>query len=119
MTRAEAARLKRAYHRNVGWCRFWLGVSLAIATLTFTFAVDQVFAVPTEQEGAPNEAQNGAGDNDPEDAIGFSNMAALLTLTLIGISGLCIGLSGFFRVLYRRDDAALLASKQDDEEATP
>ena len=48
MPRAEDAGLVRACDRNVGWCRFWLGVSLAIATLTFTFAVDQVFDVPIE-----------------------------------------------------------------------
>lgn len=119
MTRAEAAGRKRAYDRNVGWCRFWLGVSLAIATLTFTFAVDQVFAVPMELLEAPDAEQKIAASDDPKEPVGFSDMAGLVTLTLIGISGLCIGLSAYFRVLYHRDDAALLSTAQHDQEATP
>ena len=119
MPRAEDAGLVRAYDRNVGWCRFWLGVSLAIATLTFTFAVDQVFDVPIEPLEVSDTEQKSASGNDSGDPIGFSDMAALLTLTLIGIAGLCIGLSAYFKVLYYRDDAALLSIERDGQEATP
>jgi hypothetical protein len=96
-----------------------LGIGLAIATLTFTFAVDQVFEIPTEPISASGERQNNAIGNASADTIGFSNITALFTLTLIGVTGLCTGLSAYFRVLYRRNDAALVSIERIHQEESP
>ena len=42
MEEGEISRLTRVYDRNLTWCRFWLGISLAVTTLTFTFGVDRL-----------------------------------------------------------------------------
>ena len=115
MTSAETSRAQRSYDRNLGWCRFWLGVSLAVATLTFTFAVDQVFGLPPEQVSAAVDKLNSAETNDPSDPIRFSRIAVMLTLGII--SGLCVGLSARFRILYQRDDRLLAVIDHLNQEA--
>ena len=117
MTSAEASRLKRSYERNLSWCRFWLGASLAVATLTFTFAVGQVFDPSSERVSTSTDLRNSSAKNDPSDLISFANVAVMLML--VGISGLCVALSALFGVLYRRDDALLAAVEHTPQEATP
>ena len=112
MTPAEVAQVERSYDRNLSWCRFWLGVSLAVATLTFTFAVNQVFDVPTERVGTPTD-----GSSDQSEPVSFSDIAIMLTL--VGIVGVCVGLSALFQVFYRRDDNTLIAMEHPNTEATP
>ena len=41
MTGYEYARRKRSYERNLGWCRIWLGIGIAIASLSFTFVFER------------------------------------------------------------------------------
>ena len=113
MTCAEAARLKRSYARNLGWCRFWLGISLAVATLTFTFAMDRVFdpLFDSSTEG-PAPAVNGpsnVGRADQANLVGLIGVAVISILVFMG--GICLFLSLYFRVLYRRDDRALAAMR--------
>ncbi len=117
MTSAEASRLTRSYERNLGWCRFRLGVGLAVATLTFTFAVDQVFDLSSERDSTSTDAQNSSAKNNPSDPISFANVAVMFML--LGISGLCVALSALFGALYRRDDALLAAFEHPFQEATP
>ncbi len=117
MTSAEASRLKRSYQRNLGWCRFWLGISLAVATLTFTFAVDQVFDLSSERVSTSTDVRNSTAKNNPSDPISFANVAVILML--VGISALCVALSALFRDLYRIDDATLANIELADQEATP
>ncbi len=117
MTSAETSRAQRSYDRNLGWCRFWLGVSLAVATITFTFAVDQVFDLSSERVNAAVGELNCAETNDPTDPIRFSKIAVMLTLGVI--SGLCVGLSARFRILYQRDDQLLAVIDHPNQEATP
>ena len=116
MTSAEASRLKRSYERNLNWCRFWLGVSLAVATLTFTFAVDKVFDLSSERVSTSTDVQNSSAKNNPSESISFANVAVMLML--VGISGLCVALSALFRVLFRIDDAMLAAFEHPLQEAT-
>ncbi len=134
MPGSEATRLQRSYERNLSWCRFWLGISLAVATLTFTFAMDQVFypwlepTAPAEQaldrqaDGkTPTMPQ--AGDVEPPDS--FSPIGALVSALLFCLSFSCAALSWWFRVLYHADDADLAQTAEDladtakEKEAAP
>ena len=113
MTCAEVSRLKRSYDRNLGWCRFWLGISLAVATLTFTFAMDRVFdpLFDSSTEG-PAPAVNGPSNTDHVDQanlVGLIGIAVICILVFVG--GIRLFLSIYFRVLYRRDDTALAAMR--------
>ena len=116
MTRAKVARLKRSYDRNVGWCRFWVGVSLAIATLTFTFAVERVFEPLFEPTTAICRSADTENDGQV-DLISFVSIGIIFLLILL--SAVCAVLSARFSTLYRRDDAALADIDQDHPEATP
>ncbi|MDE2788074.1 MAG: hypothetical protein OXL37_15615 [Chloroflexota bacterium] len=90
---------------------------MAVATLTFTFAVDEVFSLPPERVSAAVDELNSAETNDPSDPIRFSKIAVMLTLGVI--SGLCVGLSARFRILYQRDDRFLAVIDHPNQEATP
>ena len=90
---------------------------MAVATITFTFAVDQVFDLSPERVSAAVGELNSAETNDPSDPIRFSKIAVMLTLGVI--SGLCVGLSARFRILYQRDDQLLAAFEHPNQEATP
>ena len=118
MTPAETSRLKRSYARNLGWCRFWLGISLAIVTLMFTFAVNQVFKPLIERAPVPTiiDEQRDAGDDGQVEPLRFPGVTVMFALFLV--TSICIGLSAYFRVLYRRDDAALTNTERGHQEAT-
>ena len=112
MTSAEVSQLKRSYDRNLGWCRFWLGISLAIATLTFTFAVNQVFGPPMENTRAANAERSDVEDSNEVDPIRFTSVAVMFMLVVVAT--ICAVLSARFRLLYRRNDAALTAIRKDN-----
>jgi hypothetical protein len=117
MTRAEAARFKRSYDRNVGWCRFWVGVSLAIATLTFTFAVGRVFAPPLGPIATTANEPANMENIGQDDLISFVSIAVVFSLILL--SAVCAVFSARFWTLYRRNDEALVAMERTRQEVTP
>ena len=90
---------------------------MAVATITFTFAVDQVFDLSPERVRATAGELNSTETNDPTDPIRFSKIAVMLTLGVI--SGLCVGLSARFRILYQRDDQLLAVIDHPTQEETP
>ena len=116
MIQAEVSLLQRSYERNLGWCRFWLGVSLAVFTLTFTFAVDQVFFPNAESVPTNVGALTDAGSDGRVDSIDFTGIA--VTYALVFIAAACASLSARFRILYLRNDAALTAITA-NQEVTP
>lgn len=121
MTCAEVRQLKRSYARNLGWCRFWLGVSLAVTTLTFSFAVDKVFDPVFGSNTASSVTAADAGA-DADDAsqpapIGIAGVAVIFILVLL--VSICVGLSAIFQTLYQRNDKALAALEHPLQEATP
>ena len=105
MTQADVSRLKRSYDRNIGWCRFWLGIGLAVATLTFTFAVNQVFSSPVERAPIAADELSDMEDSDQVNPISYIGIVVMCSLVLI--SAVCVVLSAGFKGLYRRNDAAL------------
>ena len=116
MIQAEVSRLQRSYERNIGWCRFWLGVSLAVVTLTFTFAVDQVFFTNAERIPITAGALNDTGGSGQTDSTDFTGIAVIYALVFIAAA--CASLSARFRILYLRNDAALAATERTHQEAT-
>ena len=92
---ADAAELQRAYDRNLGYARFWLGVGIAILSLLFTFGYNLIFGY--------------SGDTNPqpaaEPALEITALLALLGLVAFAVTSFI--LASHFRVLYRRDNAAL------------
>jgi hypothetical protein len=107
MTLLEVSSLKRSYDRDLGWCRFWLGISLAVATLTFTFAVNQVFDPLFVRGPIGTDEQVKMEDSNRNDQVVLSEVLVISGLILTNC--VCIVLSLGFRVLYRRSDAALTA----------
>lgn len=121
MTCAEVWQLKRSYDRNLGWCRFWLGVSLAVATLTFSFAVDEVFdpvfGSDAETSATDTHAQAVLDDATQPAPVGFTSVTVISILVLL--VSICVGLSAIFQALYRRNDRVLTATEHHPQEATP
>ena len=117
MIYVEVPQLKRSYDRNVSWCRFWLGISLAVATLTFTFGVNQVF--DPLFEGAPTRAdeRGDLNDNGQTDSFTFTGVAVMIALFLI--ASVCASLAAVFRVLYQRDNVILSAIEHTYQEEAP
>ena len=117
MSCAEVHRVKRSYDRNLGWCRFWLGISLAVFTLMFSFAVDQVFEPLTERPPGAADERSDTGPNKQEEPFSFTAFVVMFLLFLV--ASICAGLSVSFRALYQRDDRALTVIKRPHQEATP
>ena len=113
----DVPRLKRSYHRNLNWCRFWLGIGLAVATLTFTFGVNQVFAPLFENNAGGAFETSGTPNYLKAASFTFAGVAVLLLLMLV--VSVCASLAAVFRELYLRDDRSLSAIAQTHEEATP
>ena len=103
---SNAAELERSYDRNLGYARFWLGVGIAILSLLFTFGYARIFG----DDGS--SAAQSAADQTPD----ITALLALLALFLI--AAICFGLGFVFRVLYRRDNAALTHIQRPQQEAT-
>ena len=121
---------KRSYNRNVVWCRFWLTIGIAIATLSFTFMAEQGFRPIIESssdgvekpESAPADLAADEGvvlpTPSPEDQVKWFDI--LVFAFLILTSGSCILISYRFRMLYIKDDLALQGLERvNQQEATP
>lgn len=113
MIQAEVSRLQRSYERNLGWCRFWLGVGLAVVTLTFTLAVDQVFFTNAELIPITAGALNDTGSIVQADSTDLTGIAVVCSLVFLAAA--CASLSALFRILYLRNDAALTAITANQE----
>ena len=96
--------IKRSYHRNLGYARFWMGASLTILALLFAFVMDRVNRIVSELAGDRSE-------------VGFSEVTGIFALIFAAAS--CAGLAIAFWHLYRRDDFALSSIEHGTQEATP
>ena len=92
---ADAAELQRAYDRNLGYARFWLGVGIAILSLVFTFGYDLIFGYSGDSSSQPAA----------EPTLEITALLALLGLFAFAATSFI--LASHFRALYRRDNAAL------------
>jgi hypothetical protein len=117
MKTVDGRRLKRSYTRNLGWCRFWLGIGAAVATFTFSFTVDRVFDPlinPAPVGKDDRTVQSNGADTDQIPATEVLIVALLLLSALI-----CVVISWRFREQYRANDAALVETEQTNLEGTP
>ena len=120
MTGYEYARRKRSYERNVGWCRIWLGIGIAIASLSFTFVFERNIQPLLEPRATAVERPDekspiaDAGKNQPTVPTNRSNVAyGFLSAALILTSGVCIVIARYFRALYIKDDMELEKLEKD------
>ena len=130
MTGSVPSGHQRSYDRNLTWCRFWLTIGIAVATLSFTFMADQGFRPlidpPMEGVEKPERASavlvtdeaDGMPTPFPEDRIKWFDI--LVFVILIFTSGSCILVSYRFRLLYMKEDLALKElAPSDHQEAAP
>ena len=129
MTGSAPSGYQRSYDRNLAWCRFWLTIGIAVATLSFTFMAEQGFRPITDPsaeeekkpESAPDALAAGATDStptpSPEERIEWFDI--LVFAFLIFTAGSCILVSYRFRLLYMKDDSALEGMVRNNQEATP
>ena len=121
---------QRSYERNLVWCRFWLTIGIAVATLSFTFMADQGFRplIDSSPEGTEQlERAPGAPVSDEADGMTMSSpeerikwLDILIFAFLIFTAGACILVSYRFRLLYIRADSTLEKIARDDsQEARP
>ena len=110
----NSAQRKRSYDRNLGWCRVWLGIGIAIASLSFTFVFERNIQPLLEPRPAVGERTNGEppvtdvrnnGTAVPDDRNSFAY--GLLSAVLILSAGACLVISRHFRRLYLADDLQL------------
>lgn len=50
MTDYRSGRLQRAYERNLGYAKFWIGVSVAFLAAFAAFAVEKIWEIATKPE---------------------------------------------------------------------
>ena len=114
MSEGEKTRLRRSYDRNLGWCRLWAGVGFAVATLWFTFVVEQQVHPLLDNLGGdsgtqaqdPDNARVAEGDEGGTvDEITVGDLVVSLAL-LLGLV-ISFGIALRFRELYRADDGNL------------
>lgn len=117
---------KRSYNRNLAWCRFWLGIGIAIATLSFTFVAERGFGPiigsPLMGEGssvgaldsAVTSVSLGISPSDPGERIEWFDVFAFAALVLT--SGSCMLIAYRFKLLYGKDEEALEESMSRMEE---
>ena len=130
MTGSAPPGLQRSYDRNVVWCRFWLTIGIAVATLSFTFMVEQgLHPILGTSSGAVEEPQRDpesivspgpdvVAEIFPEERIRWFDILAIFALILT--SGSCILISYRFRLLYIKDDSVLQELERgNQQEATP
>ncbi len=116
MEEGEISRLTREYDRNLTWCRFWLGISLAVATLTFTFGVDRLIDDRNVDQDTVPIRDNVKLDEVKPDVVKPSEVF-VLTL-LISVACVCAGLSIRFRELYTENDRLLSSIEPISQEDT-
>ena len=126
MSEGEETRLRRSYDRNLGWCRIWAGVGFAVATLWFTFVVEQqVHPLLDNQEGDTETLAQSTDDALVTESNDSGTPSEITVADLVVSSVLLLGLVISFgiatrcRELYRLDDAALVNIELADQEATP
>ena len=134
MTANNVRQSKRAYQRNLGWCRFWLGIGIAIATLTFSFTVDRVFDTllqPAAAGAGEWDRQPDAGSPDRIDdskpnrqsdvantpLIQIVDVVVVVVLLIIVLA--CVFLAWRFRDLYHSLDQAIGTTEKESQEDTP
>ena len=114
MSEGEKTRLRRSYDRNLGWCRIWAGVGFAVATLWFTFVVEQqVHPLLDNRERDPGTRAQSADDalvtesngGDTTDEITVADLVVSSVL-LLGLV-ISFGIALRFRELYREDEGNL------------
>ena len=125
MTGNGRTRLERAYERNLAWCRAWLGIGIVVATLTFTFVVEQrIFpliearSIDAEKQtvSAPDES---AGKSQSSEPVNPSNVGrTVLSGALVLAAGFCIVVAWRFRELYKRNDLELATLQHPHQEDT-
>jgi hypothetical protein len=118
MPAGEKQRLERAYTRNLGWCRFWLGVGMAIITLTFSFTVDRVFDPLFQPPPIGTDDRNSRSGGTGTVQIHANDVRIVALLLLSAVTVLMV--SWRFRDQYIENDAALGRYGNDpQEEETP
>ena len=117
MEEGDVSRLSRAYDRNFAWCRFWLGISLAVATLTFTFGVDRLIEDRNVDQDTVAIGETAKIEKVKPDEI---NPSEIFVLTLlISVACVCAGLSIRFRELYTENDRLLNCTEPNSPEDIP
>ena len=104
-----------------------MGIGIAIATLTFTFAADQkiypLFGSGGDDSGQrvrSTDVDQQTNAEEPTDGDQRVVIDVVITLALIVASGLCLFVSWHFRELYKRNDTELRSIHPDiHQEATP
>ena len=126
MREYEKTRLQRSYDRNLGWCRLWAGVGFAVATVWFTFVVEQQVHPLLDNRGGGSGTQvqspddQRATENKSSETAGEITVADLVVSSIL-LLGLVIsfGIALRFRELYREDDGNLSPPEPDHpKEAT-
>ena len=119
----DAPRLNRSYERNLSWCRVWLAIGIAVATLTFTFVVEQRIQPLTEPRSADGEraiepaaAEHTDGNQlaVPDNRNDVANV--VLFFALILTPGTCFVIALRFSALYKKDDVALSVIRNSNQQ---
>ena len=117
MTGSAASGHMRSYDRNLAWCRFWLTIGIAVATLSFTFMAEQGFRPiidPSSAKGeetqptfdtAATDEDNGMPKAASAEQVNWFDISIFASLILT--SGSCILASYRFRLLYMKDDLSI------------
>ena len=102
MTDARIGQLQRSYERNLGYAKFWIGVSVAFLAAFAAFAVEKIWEIAIKPEVYTPQVQT-----------------ALLvgTWILIIAAFVCLILATMFILAYHRADLALAAIEQGDDDA--
>ena len=93
---ADRTRLKRAYDRNLGYARLWLGAGMGIIAVASAFFANWATQPPASPATPAAAAPAGA------------NITIVVIVALFGLAaGVCFLIAFMFRHFYRRADAAL------------
>lgn len=92
MTDARTGRLRRSYERNLGYAKFWIGVSVAFAAAFAAFAAEKIWEISTNPDAYTPRDWN----------------PLLITAWMLTIAALaCLALAMTFVIAYHRADIAL------------
>lgn len=92
MTDARTGRLQRSYERNLGYAKFWIGVSVAFVAAFAGFAAEKFW-----------ETSTSSATNTPQDWNPLLIIAWILTIAALA----CLALAMTFVIEYHRADLAL------------
>ena len=102
MTDTRTGRLRRSYERNLGYAKFWIGVSVAFLAAFAAFAVEKVWEIATKPEAYTPQAQTAL----------FVGAWILATA-----AAFCILLAIGRIIAYHHDDIALSEIEEDGDGA--